>query len=174
MKQFRNTDYYVSQGGKVFRYSKNKPLKEDISKTGYMRVTLSQNGVTERFLVHRMVAECYLPNINNLPHINHIDNNPENNNVNNLEWCNHSQNMKHSHSQGRCSNLKASNKASEINRKMTYDKYSKLLGDLFIDVQVLNRRSYVLFDCESCATTVRVRVDSSKLKNNNFVCRNCE
>ena len=42
-----------------------------------------------------MVAETFIPNPNNLPQVNHIDGNKENNNVANLEWCNNSYNMLH-------------------------------------------------------------------------------
>ena len=48
---------------------------------------LYKNGKKKTYLVHRLVAIAFLPNPNNLPIINHKDENPSNNNVNNLEWC---------------------------------------------------------------------------------------
>lgn len=44
-------------------------------------------------LVHRLVAEAFIPNPDNLPEVDHIDNNPQNNNVNNLQWVSREQNM---------------------------------------------------------------------------------
>lgn len=54
---------------------------------GYYRVRL-QKGVDSKFkLVHRLVAEAFIPNPGNLPCVNHKDENPSNNSMNNLEWC---------------------------------------------------------------------------------------
>lgn len=54
---------------------------------GYIHVTLVQQGKKERLLVHRLVAEAFIPNKENKPCVNHIDNNPSNNRFENLEWC---------------------------------------------------------------------------------------
>ena len=58
-----------------------------MSKDGHLRVTLSNANEKKRFFVHRLVAEAFIPNPNNLPIINHKDENPLNNKVENLEWC---------------------------------------------------------------------------------------
>ena len=55
--------------------------------TGYFNVLLSKNGVARYALVHRLVAEAFIPNENCYATVNHIDENIENNNVENLEWC---------------------------------------------------------------------------------------
>lgn len=62
---------------------------------GYLRTSLAKNGVNRTVKVHRIVAETFIPNPNNLPQVNHIDGNKQNNRVGNLEWCTQSQNMKH-------------------------------------------------------------------------------
>ena len=65
----------------VFFLSQSKDSK------GYMRVWLSNGKVQKNFKVHRLVASAFVENPNNLPQVNHKDENKQNNNANNLEWC---------------------------------------------------------------------------------------
>lgn len=53
----------------------------------YKKVSLWKDNIGENRLVHRLVAEAFIPNPNNFPEVNHKDENPKNNTVNNLEWC---------------------------------------------------------------------------------------
>lgn len=69
--------------GSILKQSKE--FKEDGS--FYFSVELNKNGVAKRFRVHRLVAMAFIPNPNNLPIINHKDENKANNCVDNLEWC---------------------------------------------------------------------------------------
>ena len=62
---------------------------------GYLRVSLSKEGKNKTHKVHRLVAETFIDNPDNLPEVNHKDGNKLNNNVNNLEWCTQSKNMSH-------------------------------------------------------------------------------
>ena len=75
--------------------NKNAIKKEKILKPGktgrkrnYLTVLLLKDKKATSKLVHRLVAEAFIPNIKNYKEINHIDENTFNNNVNNLEWCN--------------------------------------------------------------------------------------
>lgn len=61
-----------------------KPYK---NKKGYLRVNLWKNGKCKKFQVHRLVALAFLPNSDNLPQVNHKDENPSNNRLDNLEFC---------------------------------------------------------------------------------------
>ena len=88
-----DSEIFISSDGKVFH--NEKLLKTFISKEGYERVKFSVNGQIYRELVHRLVAETFIPNPNNLPQINHIDGNKTNN-----EWCTRSENLKHAFRQG--------------------------------------------------------------------------
>ena len=84
--------YKVSNLGNVFSKKTNIIMKQNTTKKGYKRVQLS-NG--KRYLVHRLVAETFIPNPESKPQVNHIDGNKQNNCVDNLEWCTQSENMRH-------------------------------------------------------------------------------
>lgn len=62
-------------------------LKPKDNGRGYFQVSFSREGKRKLFLVHRLVAEAFIPNPLNLPVVNHKDENPANNAVDNLEWC---------------------------------------------------------------------------------------
>ena len=91
--------YQISNKGRIkslqrFVTSKNgskQLIKEKIRKTsvttaGYEYVVLSSNGKCKTLLIHRLVAESFIPNPNNLECVNHKDENKSNNCVDNLEW----------------------------------------------------------------------------------------
>ena len=84
--------YIITENGNIFSYKSNKFLKHTLNKGGYHMVDLYNNGKRKRFLIHRLVAEAFIPNPNNLPCVNHKDENKSNNNVNNLEWCSYEYN----------------------------------------------------------------------------------
>lgn len=64
-------------------------------KNGYKSVILTVGCKQKRLLIHRIVAQAFLPNPENLPEINHIDENKANNCLSNLEWCNHEYNNRY-------------------------------------------------------------------------------
>lgn len=74
-----------------------KILSLAVNKSGYLQINLYRNGHQKVCLVHRLVAEAFLPNPDNLPCVNHKDENRSNSNVDNLEWCTHEYNSKYSH-----------------------------------------------------------------------------
>ena len=79
--------YAVTSCGKVWSYKNKKFLKPLTDINGYLYVNLFKDGKMKHYKVHRLVAEAYLPNPNNLPQINHRDENKANNCLQNLEWC---------------------------------------------------------------------------------------
>jgi hypothetical protein len=84
--------YQISNYGQVkslnYRGSgKDKILKLQKDTYGYNKVILYKNGKAKTRTVHRLVAEAFVPNPNNLPQINHKDEDKSNNCVDNLEWC---------------------------------------------------------------------------------------
>lgn len=70
-----------------------KILKTDLAR-GYLRLCLYKNNKQYKRVVHRLVAEAFIPNPNNYPTVDHIDRNRQNNKVTNLRWCTLSDNMK--------------------------------------------------------------------------------
>ena len=85
--------YLVSDDGQIFSTRSNRLLKPQVTNVGYLRIELNINGKTYREGVHRLVAECFVPNPNNYPVVNHKDENPLNNHADNLEWCTQKYNM---------------------------------------------------------------------------------
>ena len=79
--------YEVSNLGRVRKIKSSKVIFQKNHPAGYKQVTLYKNGKANYRYVHRLVAEAYLDNPNELPFINHKDECKFNNNVNNLEWC---------------------------------------------------------------------------------------
>lgn len=62
-------------------------LQPYITKNGYEIVSLNKDNKKDRYLVHRLVAEAFIPNPESLPQVNHKDENKVNNHFENLEWC---------------------------------------------------------------------------------------
>lgn len=79
------------------RHWKVRVLKQKSDKGGYKRVSLWKDAKNNDLLVHRLIAETFIPKIRGKDLINHIDGNPSNNNVENLEWCNYSENLIHAY-----------------------------------------------------------------------------
>ena len=79
--------YKVSDDGLVHSLYSNKLLKQNTDKDGYKTVNLYKNHVRKTVKVHRLVAQAFIDNPNNLPVVNHIDEVKYNNASSNLEWC---------------------------------------------------------------------------------------
>jgi len=102
-----------------------KKLKGGLSARGYPQCTLANHLGAKCFLIHRSVAEAFIPNSENKPCVNHIDGIKTNNNVDNLEWCTHKENMKHAY------DLKLRNqKGSDCNFAILTDEQVLQIKDL--------------------------------------------
>jgi len=86
-------DYLISDFGRVYSFKNEGEIKElrPGEAGGYFFVILCKNGIKKKFKIHRLVGIYFIPNPNNLPTINHIDMNKQNNHFTNLEWCSHSE-----------------------------------------------------------------------------------
>lgn len=96
--------YHISKEGKL--YNKGHPVKTFYHKR-YERPKLRNGNLSKNVKIHRLVAEAYIPNPNNLPVVMHLDDNPLNNKVSNLKWGTQKDNVRDAISKGR---LKVSGK----------------------------------------------------------------
>lgn len=103
-----------------WRYWKQRVLKEKNPSGRDVRVTLWKDGKRKDFLVHRLVAFSFIPEVEGKFSINHKDGNPRNNHVDNLEWCNHLENNKHAFENG----LINTNKHIILKNKETGEQYN--------------------------------------------------
>ena len=103
-------------GGNNSWMTKPRILTSHPNRGGYLRVRLtSLHGVNTTKLIHRLVAEAFVPNPNNYPHIDHIDGCRTNNVASNLRWCNRSMNMLNPITRSRC--VKVRRQPHKRNRK---------------------------------------------------------
>jgi len=91
----RTLDRWVPTKGNGKRLAKGHILKQRLINSGYMVVYFRKNGKLVGRLVHRLVAEAFLPNPNNLPQVNHKNCDRTDNNIENLEWCTISYNSRY-------------------------------------------------------------------------------
>lgn len=112
IKDFENL-YEVSNLGRVKslprikinnrgkQLTKEKIMKPHDFNNGYYKVPLTnKEHLKKYYLVHRLVAQSFIPNPNNLPQVNHKDGDKSNNCVNNLEWITKEDNIKHAYKMG--------------------------------------------------------------------------
>lgn len=117
--------YQVSNLGRVWSKVTNKFLTLFKEKHGYIRVCLTLNGNDKKYLVHRLVASAFIKNKSNKRCVNHINSNRTDNSVKNLEWCTHSENLKHGFKYGNA-DLKGSKHNNSITNEEDVIKIRKL------------------------------------------------
>lgn len=91
--------YEVSNLGNVRRVG-GKVLSPKPGKLGYKIVALHMNGYAKKYLVHRLVAEAFIPNPEDKQYVNHKDGDKSNNVLSNLEWATPSENIHHAYDTG--------------------------------------------------------------------------
>lgn len=95
MKQIYD-NYFISENSEVFNKHGKKLSPVDNGK-GYLILNINIDGKRKCKAIHRLVAEAFIPNPDNLPEVNHKDANRRNNSIENLEWVTHGQNIKHTY-----------------------------------------------------------------------------
>ncbi len=88
--------YRIYENGDIYDLKTNKYVSVNFTMDGYLTCTITNNiGKRKTVRIHRLVAEAYVKNFFKKPEVNHIDGVKTNNNFLNLEWCTHSENIKH-------------------------------------------------------------------------------
>ena len=96
-----NGRYVINEYGKITNYQ-GHILSPAISNSGYLRVCLQlPDGTRKNESIHRLVAQTFIPNPDNLPVVMHLDNDKLNNHVSNLQWGTQSENISQAFNEGR-------------------------------------------------------------------------
>lgn len=114
--------YAIDTDGNVWSYRSKKYLKPRYTQKGYARVHL---GLNTDYYVHRLVAKAFIPNPDELPFINHKDENKLNNKVENLEWCTQKYNDNYGTKRKRLSNAQKKKKPVIMYDKETQEKIAE-------------------------------------------------
>jgi hypothetical protein len=140
-----------------YRKTKEKILKPHINKSGYCSLDL---GKRNKHLLHRIVANAFIPNPDNKPCVNHLNGIKSDNRFDNLEWCTYSENEKHSYrvlgKKANC-NLKEPKKGEESN-------FSK-----FTDLEIEEIKKLILENIKPSKIVIKYNISKSylsMLKNN--------
>ena len=152
-------DYYISSFGRVYSEKQKKRfLKPHKTGGGYMMVGLYTNNKAYPKLVHRLVAETFIPNPKNYPQVNHKDENKTNNSADNLEWCTSKYNNNYGTLKARQSAFwKGVPKTEEQKRKISdkiimetireYTLSEKKKGDVCLWILNSGNKKYCLMNC---------------------------
>lgn len=100
MRSVKYKGYTVFEDGRVIGL-KGFFLKPGLSSNGYYTVVICHDGKHTSVPIHRLIAECFIPNPEGKPHINHINSIRTDNSIDNLEWCTPKENAKHMVKAGR-------------------------------------------------------------------------
>jgi hypothetical protein len=158
MTQTQYEGYFVTEQGDVFstKYNSIKKLKPSNNGTGYIKIGLSNNNKVKQMLVHRLIAETFIPNPKNKCDVNHKNGLKTDNRVENLEWVTPKENMDHAISIGLVNTIGANNAASKLTEQQvleirelystksyTYTTLSKMFGVSFQQISnIINKKKW--------------------------------
>lgn len=136
--------YLIYSDGRVFSLRRGKFLTPRLSMDGYERVCLCDDAKRYEYRVHRLVAENFIDNPDNLPQVNHKDFNRRNNELQNLEWCTNYDNVHYSMDNNRpCFGKQKSERDSNTGEFKTVKAYTF--------TNVYNNKSFTIIGLKNIA-----------------------
>ena len=97
----RSNGYYYNIGNSK-RYASPKIISQSYTVEGYLVCSLTKDGKTTQYKVHRLIAMAFIPNPENKPQINHKNGVKDDNRLDDLEWATSKENTIHAHKSGLC------------------------------------------------------------------------
>lgn len=133
--------YEISDDGRIYTIKRQGTDSRELRterKNDYNRVTLRKGREKHCFLVHRLVAQHFIDNPENLPCVNHKDGNKRNNSAENLEWCSYHENMTHA-IKNNLNHVPALSEEKHPNRKLNWEivkeiRESAIKGEKYSDI----------------------------------------
>lgn len=169
----KSMDRYIQHPHSGRTFMKGRILSPTTNNKGYKQIKLHKNGKYKSYLVHRLVAQAFIPNPNNYPIINHKDENPNNNHYTNLEYCTYRYNINYGNCRKKMSEAAKGKKYSEeTKRKMSEAKkgenaywYGKHLSEETRDkISKATKGKYMGKDCATSKAVLMFTLDGQFIR----------
>jgi hypothetical protein len=136
--------YYVSNNGEVYSKIIMRILKPVFTSHGYHRVTLCGPAGSRKYYIHRLVAQCFIPNPENKAQVNHLNGSKTNNCIGNLQWVTCDENREHAIENGisGCLAKRIIRLNLKTNEVTLFDSMVKMVKEMYPDLNVKNSRQY--------------------------------
>lgn len=141
-----DTGYIVLSNGNIIGKRFNKPLNASFCKEGYQQVKLCFDKSEKNVLVHRLVAEAFIPNPENKPEVNHKDGDKTHNYIENLEWVTREENIQHAFRLGLKKALSGEDHPLSTNTEKSIHMVCELLEENVKSIQEISSITNVTVD----------------------------